>query len=121
MDGLTMHAHYSNEHASAEVVRNTSLPEELSGVLEVVRVWTDAEHRGQGYASAVMAEIIRDADKTGTVLMLKPTPFGRVGVLDLVGWYRRFGFIVIQNKPVLMARQPQDRVIARGQFATLEI
>lgn len=116
-----MHAHYSNEHASAEVVRNASLPEELSGVLEVVRVWTDPEHRGQGYASAVMNEVIRDADRTGTVLMLKPTPFGRVGVLDLVGWYGRFGFIVIQNKPVLMARQPQDRVIARGQFATLEI
>lgn len=119
MDG--MNAHYSNEHASAEVVRNTSLPEGMESVLEVVRVWTDPEHRGQGYASAVMNEVIRDADRTATVLLLNPKPFGRVGVLDLVGWYQQFGFVVIQQKPTLMARQPQERVIARGQFATLEL
>lgn len=121
MDELVMSAHYSNEHASAEVVRNTSLPDELSGVLEVVRVWTDPEHRGQGYASAVMNEVIRDADRTATVLLLNPKPFGRPGVLDLAGWYEQFGFVVIQQKPVLMARQPQQRVVARGDFVTMEI
>lgn len=119
MDGMSRH--YSNEHSSAEVVRNASLPEDLSEILEVVRVWTEPEHRNQGSASALMMEITRDADKSATVLLLKPAPFGRVGVLDLVGWYGRFGFVVIQNKPVLMARQPQSRVIARGQFATLEM
>lgn len=100
-----MNKHYSNEHSSAEVV-NTTI-EGADGVLEVVRVWTDPEARKQGYATKLMKDVCNDADIEGRVLMLNPKPFGRVGLEDLPKWYARFGFAVIQKKPVLMARMPQ--------------
>jgi GNAT superfamily N-acetyltransferase len=102
-----MHKHYSNEHSSAEVVINPDLPASVSGVLEVVRVWTDPEARKQGFATELMKSITEDADLDGCVLMLQPKPFGRVGLEDLASWYEKFGFMVIQRAPVvLMARMP---------------
>ncbi len=106
MDG--MNKHYSNEHSSAEVVINHDLPASISGVLEVVRVWTDPEARNQGFATELMKSIIEDADIEGCVLILRPNTFGKVGLENLAEWYERFGFSTIQIKPVqLMARMPQ--------------
>ena len=103
-----MNKHYSNEYSSAEVVINPELPASLSGVLEVVRVWTDPEHRKEGFATELMKSIIEDADIEGRVLLLSPKTFGRVGLENLGSWYERFGFMNIQKKPViLMARMPQ--------------
>ena len=103
-----MNKHYSNEHSSAEVVINPDLPASLSGVLEVVRVWTDPEHRKEGFATELLKSIIEDADIDGAVLILNPKTFGRVGLENLAPWYERFGFMTIQKKPVqLMARMPQ--------------
>jgi GNAT superfamily N-acetyltransferase len=103
-----MNKHYSNEHSSAEVVVNTDLPDSLAGVLEVIRVWTDPEHRKEGFATDLMTEIINDADIEGRVLILNPKTFGRVGLENLAPWYERFGFMTIQKKPIqLMARMPQ--------------
>lgn len=100
-----MNKHYSNEHSSAEVVNATI--EGAEGVLEVVRVWTDPEARKQGFATELIKDICNDADIEGRVLMLNPKTFGRVGLENLVQWYERFGFAVIQKKPTLMARMPQ--------------
>jgi len=104
-----MNQHYSNEHSSAEVVVNPSLPPALSGVLEVVRVWTDPEARGQGFATELLKSITEDADIEGVVLILTPRIFGKTaGLQDLAKWYERFGFSTIQRSPVvLMARMPQ--------------
>lgn len=104
-----MNKHYSNEHASAEVVANANIPASLAGVLEVVRVWTDPEARRQGYATELMKSIVEDADIEGVVLILTPRTFGKTaGLEDLAKWYERFGFATIQTQPVrLMARMPQ--------------
>ena len=100
-----MNKHYSNEYSSAEVV-SANIPS-APGVLEVVRVWTDPEHRKQGFATELLKSIIEDADIEGAVLMLNPKPFGCVGLENLAPWYERFGFATIQTKPVrLMARMP---------------
>jgi len=100
--------HYSTDHASAEVVTPTALPPSLDGVLELVRVWVDPEYRRQGYATELVKEVCNDADITSTVLMLRPNPFGEGGLENLVPFYERFGFTVIQKQPVvLMARMPQ--------------
>lgn len=102
-----MKQHYTNEHSSAELVA-PNLPQSLSGVLEVVRVWTDPEHRKEGFATELMKSIIEDADVEGRVLILNPKTFGRVGLESLAPWYERFGFVSIQKKPChLMARMPQ--------------
>jgi GNAT superfamily N-acetyltransferase len=104
-----MHKHYSNEHSSAEVIVNPELPESLSGVLELVRVWTDPKHRKQGYATELMKSIVEDADIESVVLILNPKPFGSNGLENLAPWYERFGFTTIQQKPIpLMARAPQE-------------
>lgn len=101
-----MNKHYSNEHSSAEIVATTIAGAE--GVLELVRVWTDPEARKQGFATELLKSICEDADIEGRVLMLNPKTFGRVGLENLVPWYERFGFMVIQDKyTVLMARMPQ--------------
>ena len=100
-----MNKHYSNEHSSAEVVPTNIKGAE--GVLEVVRVWTDPDARKQGFATDLMLEICNDANIEGCVLMLNPKPFGRVGLENLVPFYERFGFDVIQRNPILMARMPQ--------------
>jgi GNAT superfamily N-acetyltransferase len=119
MDG--MKARYSNEHSSAEVQPNRCLPPEMAEVMEVLRVTTDPAHRKQGHASALMREIVRDADKTETVLMLTPRPFGTIGLICLRQWYEKFGFVQIQQNPVLMARQPQPPIRVNGEFASMEI
>jgi predicted GNAT family acetyltransferase len=109
-----MNKHYSNEHSSAEIVTTTI--EGAEGVLEVVRVWTDPQQRKQGFATELMKSITEDADIEGRVLMLNPKPFGRVGLENLQAWYERFGFAVIQKKPVLMARMPQ---IYKAKFSPI--
>jgi GNAT superfamily N-acetyltransferase len=102
-----MHKHYSNEHSSAELI-TPALHQSLSGVLELVRVWTDVEGRKQGFATELLKSITQDADIEGVVLMLNPKPFGTAGLVELQAWYERFGFQVIQRKPVvLMARMPE--------------
>lgn len=112
-----MKSHYTNEHSSAEVI-NPDLPESMRGVMEVLRVWTDPEHRKQGYATELMQTIIKDADIEGVVLMLNPRTFGAGGGLEnLAPWYERFGFMVIQKKPVvLMARMPQ---VYKAKFSVI--
>lgn len=116
-----MKSHYSNEHSSAEVQPNRCLPPEMAEVMEVLKVTTDLAHRKQGHASAVVREIVRDADKTGTVLILQPRPYGTIGLINLRGWYERFGFMQIQANPVLMARQPRPPIRVNGEFASMEI
>jgi predicted GNAT family acetyltransferase len=104
-----MHNHYSNEYSSAEVV--DAKIKGAPGLMQVIRVWTDPKQRRSGSASALMDEIVADADAEGKVLMLYPKAFGSVDrppVDTLIEWYADFGFTVIQENPTLMARMPQS-------------
>ena len=115
MDGRLMKSEFRNEHASCEVVKNHELPAEMDRVRELVRVWTDPEHRKQGYATELVRSVCDDADANSVVLILQPRPFGHVqGLKALEGWYRRFGFIRTQDNPVLMARAPSFRPRVTG-------
>lgn len=105
-----MKSQYRNEHASCEVVVNRDLPPDMDRVRELVKVWTDPEHRKQGFATELVKAVCEDADAHGVVLILQPRAFGYVkGLIELEGWYRRFGFIRTQDNPVLMARAPSFR------------
>ena len=117
-----MKTEWKNEHASCRVVQNTELPSDMERVREVVSVWTDEDHRRQGYGTELMQAVCDEADVEGMVLILQPRPYGTdyskceqmirpslIRELDehkLIAWYHRFGFINTQNKPVLMARAP---------------
>lgn len=105
-----MKTDWKNEHASCRVVQNPELPSDMERVREVVKVWTDEDHRKQGYATELMQDVCDEADVEGIVLILQPLPFGEGLDRDkLVTWYHRFGFVKTQNKPVLMARAPSFR------------
>lgn len=102
-----MKERYENEHASCRVVMNPELPFHLSEVREVVDVQTDEDARRQGYATQLLQAVCEDADIERTVLILTPKPFkdGPMEEAALSAWYERFGFVQIQKKPALMARQ----------------
>lgn len=120
-----MKTDWKNEHASCRVVQNPDLPSDMERVREVVSVWTDEDHRKQGYGTELMQAVCDEADVEGIVLILQPRPFDSV-IKSMVGgplpsrwlglenWYARFGFVKTQNKPVLMARAPSFRPRVTG-------
>lgn len=89
---------YSNEHASCDILTTEVLP---AGVLELSALLTDPAHRREGYATELLNEVCNDADIEGAVLVLSPVDE------QVHKFYERFGFKVIQPRPVLMARAPQ--------------
>ena len=81
-----------------------ALPAHLRDVIEVSDVFVPAWHRRKGIASMLLRQVCDDADAHAKVLMLMPG-----GDDWLTAWYSKFGFVQIQNNPVLMARQPKGR------------
>ena len=79
--------------------KSDALPEYLKAVIEVSSVFTPKEERKKGYADALMARIVAEADAEKVVLMLMPDGFDW-----LEAWYEKHGFKRIQDYPVLMAR-----------------
>ena len=91
--------------ASCRLGTSDALPAHLRDVIEVSDVFVPEWHRRKGIASRLMQQVCDDADTFGNVLMLMP------GESEwLPAWYERFGFVAIQNNPVLMARQPYGRI-----------
>ena len=78
------------------------------GLLEVKSMHTAKPSRRQGHASKLMAEVCDEADKANVILVLTPEQFdnGPIGTQQLKNWYAKYGFNVIQEKPVLMCRDP---------------
>jgi GNAT superfamily N-acetyltransferase len=74
---------WSNEHAKLTIGPSAALPGGMEGVMEVTGVWTDPEHRKQGYATELMKQACDAADIEKIVLMLQPKPFGPDGLQAL--------------------------------------
>jgi len=95
--------------ASCSVRASVQVPKDMSAtVVEVSSLWCPPEQRGQRFATKLMHEICDEADKESKVLLLHVHPYGEEPSLDsteLADWYaRRFGFMPIQPRPLLMAR-----------------
>ena len=90
--------------ASCRLGPSDALPAHLRDVIEVSEVFVPEWHRRKGIASRLLRQVCDDADAHGKVLMLMPG-----GDDWLTAWYSKFGFVQIQNNPVLMARQPYGR------------
>lgn len=105
MDGL-MQSDWKNDGSTLKVIQNPEV--NIAGILEVVGIWTEPDLRRQGYATELLADVCREADRSHIVLMLRPEEYGKSqGLKKLEPWYKRFGFIRIQDNPVLMARKPR--------------
>ena len=115
---------WKNEHAELSCTRNPELPAHMDKVREISRLWTTPGNRKQGYATELLKQVCSEADVMGFVLMLQPKEFGKSeGLKELTKWYERFGFVKIQNNPVLMARAPEFKatVTATGYAAAVSI
>lgn len=68
------------------------------------------DNRRQGFGTELMHLTCAEADKSGVTLILECEAYGPHPCLEtqpLADWYcRRFGFMPIQAKPLLLARMP---------------
>lgn len=72
---------------------------------EVTHVFTDPEGRGSGSASQLMSQVCAEADVEQKLLILFPKPYINDTVLnqeELIEWYAKFDFDIIQATPVVM-------------------
>lgn len=95
--------------ASLELGHMAGIDKSVSaGLLEVKGMHTAKPSRRQGQASKLLAEVCEEADKAKIILVLTPEQFdnGPIGTQQLKNWYEKHGFNVIQDKPVLMCRDP---------------
>lgn len=91
---------YHHGPASCRLKYSPAIPAHVRGhMLEIVSIFTPEAERGKGYASAMLRDICQQASQEGKALMLMPE------TVDLASWYSRHGFKVVQDKPLLMARQ----------------
>lgn len=95
--------------ATLTVGETDAVPEHMrAAVREVSDVRVEPKYRRQGFGGAIMARACSDADMAGHVLILQPRSIGEMTDEQLVAWYERFGFVMIQAAPPLMARAPQQ-------------
>lgn len=96
--------------ASLRLVESEAMPEDMRDrIREIVSL--KSENPRKGHATTLLWSVCHEADQNKTVLILQPKPFGD-GAMDdrkLEGFYNKFGFVRIQDAPVLMARQPKPR------------
>lgn len=94
--------------ASCKVTRTVQVPEKLRNhMMEVSGIYTPIEQRGQGHATKLMGLVCDEADAAGKLLLIHVQPYGDpdLSAAQLEKWYSdKFGFVRIQDKPLLMAR-----------------
>lgn len=77
---------------------------------ELVALEVPAADRRKGYARELLEQVTTEADEHGLTLIVMPDAFGDepgMSTVQLAQWYqRRFGFLAIQAKPLIMARMP---------------
>ena len=85
-------------------------------LLQVFDLRTNPDHWNKGEATRLMQELCRRADLSAFMLALEPQrhshrPMGApLDNTQLERWYGKFGFERIQDKPVLMCREPKRKV-----------
>jgi ribosomal protein S18 acetylase RimI-like enzyme len=73
----------------------------------ISRINVPKKHRGQGRATALLKQIMADADREGVTLYLEVTPSGGLDLDQLTRWYQRHGFRHMQTGSNVMWRPPQ--------------
>lgn len=104
MDGRLkrMHGERTNGASSLHLGYSQAMPVSQRGrAREISALYTDESVRGEGYATRLLHEVCFEADMHGLVLVILPD------TEQLAHWYARFGFALLQNDPLLMARPPR--------------
>ncbi len=94
----------------AEVIRNGLSRIQLAHVRELSRMYTEPDRRRNRDATWLMAQVCKEADDDGTVLMLSVSPYdgAPVSAEKLQAFYEQFGFVDTGAGigVVVMARAP---------------
>jgi ribosomal protein S18 acetylase RimI-like enzyme len=72
-------------------------PGELTRHWTITRINVPEQFRGNGYGSALLDQIIADADAEREVLQLEISPSGGLSFRQLEDWYKRRGFFVTDH------------------------
>lgn len=106
--GIRLH-----KQASLRVAIAEGWPVEIQDqVREIVSI--QSTNPRKGHATALLHQVCAEADKWWITLLVQVAPFNDGMTLEqLEKWYCRFGFLRIQDDPMLMARSPQPPVIER--------
>lgn len=80
-------------------------PGELYPFWVITRINVPAKQRGNGHGSALLKQILADADAEQVTLALEVAPSGPLGYHALVRWYARHGFR--GDKHGYMVRKPR--------------
>lgn len=95
--------------ASLEIGVAKGLPVHMrEGIVELSDLYTAPQFRRQGYADALMASVMVEADLAGKMVILTVGE-GVIGGADkgaLARFYQRHGFVPVQAEPLIMARTP---------------
>jgi hypothetical protein len=95
----------SHKSASLRVVVSDAIPDDMrEQVRELVSV--EAGETRKGHASALLRKVCAEADREGQLLIVQVKPYADgLDQQQLMRWYARFGFSLLQSVPVvLMAR-----------------
>lgn len=98
---------YQHGQATCVLKRSVQIPADMrNGIRELAKLHTPIERRKNGDATELLRSICEEADTQGIMLMLHVEPFGDpdLGPSQLEAWYAKFGFMVFQAEPKLMAR-----------------
>jgi len=95
------------KQASLRVAVASGLPIDMHELTrEILSVKSDAPR--EGHATALLYQTCAEADKWWMTLVIQVRPFDDGMTMEqLQKFYTRFGFLKIQDEPVLMARSPQ--------------
>lgn len=107
MDGMT--GWQENKGSRLKLTVATGVPANMQPLIREISAFeTKPKQQNKGYGASLLNKVCKDADKYQKVLLLRPMPFGNMTLteLQLIQWYERFGFVVIQPEPTLMARKP---------------
>lgn len=104
----------THKQSSLRVSVPMSMPEDMRDRMrELIDVHSD--NLRKGHATALLHQVCAEADRSGKTLMIHVEPFGNEMTAEqLQKWYGKFGFVVVQDKPCLMARSVQESKIVRA-------
>lgn len=110
MAEISMEGKRISGNASLELGFTEAVPEEMRyGIRELKSLFVAPDKRKKGDATALMYQVCYEADRKGIVLFLEPVADGGMPQKKLEKFYKGFGFIELQHKPLLMARQAHGR------------
>lgn len=99
-----------NEGCSLRVCVPKAFPDHVQAVTrEIVELKTLPEYRNQGFAEKLLQQVCNEADDAGFSLLLHvKAEDNATDSKRLQAFYAKHGFVMFQNKPVLMCRKAQS-------------